>query len=335
MTSATRPRQGWFSRWVALWDEREAPTSLWLCRVLVSLVVLADLLNAELADARQASFAPPPDGLGFAAAQQWAAAWFGATSATADGLYWAAVIAAVCFLFGVATRVSGLALALTLAELGNFAPEGDRGVDTLLRIAILVLICSASHARSSFDASLMARLGKARPRLVPAWPRRLLTLQLVWLYFSAAHNRGDSAWWPTGGLTALATLLADPHYARFPPAWLGHVYPLTQVATALTMSFELGSPLLLLLTWLDRTPGRGGRWGELVRRYRVRWLWLGLGVTLHLGIALTMRLGIFSFGVLALYPVLVHPDEWARFSERLAAFSARIAGGRSRGRPSS
>jgi vitamin K-dependent gamma-carboxylase-like protein len=305
---------GWFargfSRWAALWDEREAPTSLWLCRVLVSSVVLVDLLDAALSGATAAAFAPPPDGLGYAASGQWSAHVFGATTATAQGLYWTAVIAAVCFLFGVATRASGLVLTLALAQLAGFAPEGDRGVDMLLRIAILILICSASHARWTFDAWLGKRLGRAAPTLVPAWPRRLLMLQLVWLYFSAAHNRGDAAWWPTGGFSALATLLCDPHYARFPPDWLQHVYPLTQVATATTMSFELGSPLLLLLTRFDRTPLSGGRVGELVRRYRIRWLWLGLGVMLHLGIALTMRLGIFSFGVLALYPVLIHPTEW-------------------------
>ena len=319
MTSATaaesasgaRPsRLGWFARWTALWDEREAPTSQWLCRVLVSLVVLADLLDAALSGAGVGAFAPPPDGLGYAASEQWAAELFGATAATAMGLYLAACIAALCFLFGVATRVSGLVLALVLAQLGSFAPEGDRGVDVLLRIAILILVCSGSHLRWSFDAWLAARFGKARATLIPAWPRRLLTLQLVWMYFSAAHNRADAAWWPTGGLSALATLLTDPHYARFPPGWLRHVYPLTQAATATTMSFELGSPLLLLLAWFDRAPTRGGRVGDLVRRYRVRWLWLGLGVMLHLGIALSMRLGIFSFGVLALYPVLIYPDEW-------------------------
>jgi hypothetical protein len=304
---------GWFTRWTALWDEREAPTSLWLCRVLVSAVVLADLLAAMVSGATVAAFAPPPDGLGYAAEGQWSARLFGATAATATGLYWVAGASALCFLFGLATRASGFVLALALAELGNFAPEGDRGVDVLLRIAILILACSGSHARWTLDARLRARFfGKSPPALVPAWPRRLLMLQLVWLYFSAAHNRGDVAWWPMGGFSALATLLSDPHYARFSPDWLGPVYPLTQVATATTMSFELGSPLLLLFTYFDRDPKRGGRLGAFLRRHHVRWLWLSLGVMLHLGIALTMRLGIFSFGVLALYPVLVYPDELQR-----------------------
>jgi hypothetical protein len=317
MIERATPRDGWWARWTALWDEREAPTSLWLCRVLVACVVLADLFSAELSGAGLGAFAPPPEGLGYATQGQWSTNLFGATTATAHGLYFMAGVGATCFLFGVATRVAGLGLALALAELGNLAPEGDRGVDVLLRIAILVLVCSGSHVRWSFDAWLGSRLGKLPPALIPAWPRRLLMLQLVWLYFSAAHNRGDPAWWPTGGFSALATLLNDPHYARFSPGWLAHVYPLTQAATVTTMSFELGSPLLLFLTYLDRDPHRGGRVGELVRRYRVRWLWLALGVMLHLGIAITMRLGIFSYGVLALYPVFIYPDEWRAWAARL------------------
>jgi hypothetical protein len=317
MTEVAAPRDGWLARWTKLWDEREPPTSLWLCRVLVACVVLADLVSAELSGAGLGAFAPPPAGVGYAIEGQWSARLFGATAATAQGLYFAAGAAALCFLLGAATRVAGLGLALALAELGNFAPEGDRGVDVLLRVAILILVCSGSHMCWSFDAWLRSRWGKPPPTQIPGWPRRLLMLQLVWLYFSAAHNRGDAAWWPSGGFSALATLLNDPHYARFSPSWLTNVYPLTQVATLTTMTFELGSPLLLLLTYLDRDQRRGGHIGELVRRYRVRWLWLALGVTLHLGIAVTMRLGIFSYGVLAIYPVLVYPDEWRRAARRL------------------
>jgi hypothetical protein len=221
---------------------------------------------------------------------------------------------------GMATRVSGLALALLLAELARFAPNGDRGVDVLMRIAVPILALSGSHSRWSVDAWLRRLRSKPPVVQVTAWPRYLLFAQLVWVYSSAAQNRYDSAWWPTGHFSALGTLLCDPHFARFDSGWVAALYPLTQVATASTMMFEGGSPLILLWTWLDRTPKQGGKLGERVRRFKVRWLWLAFGVMLHLGIALTMRLGIFSFGVLALYPVLVHPSElgaaWAWLRRR-------------------
>jgi hypothetical protein len=143
---------------------------------------------------------------------------------------------------------------------------------------------------------------------VPAWPRYLLFLQLIWVYFSAAHNRGRD-WTPAGEFTAIAEILADPPIARFAPGWTASVYPLTQAATAMTMVFELCAPLFLLATCLERQPERAFGLGHVVRRFRLRWAWLLVGVGLHLGIALTMRLGIFSFGVLALYPLFLHPDE--------------------------
>src|SRR5262249_54033012 len=54
---------------------------------------------------------------------------------------------------------------------------------------------------------------------------------------------------------------------------------------------------------------RGGRLTEIARRYRLRWGWLGVGGLLPPRIAPTMELGMFPFGVLALYsPVLPPPD---------------------------
>lgn len=308
-----------WERWVKFWDRREAPTSLWLCRILVSVVVAADLLQAWRVGMVPAAWTAPPDGLGWGSSIEplpWAVRLFGASPTVVVWLWGAALLACVTFGAGLLTRVSGIALALLLADLARYSPHGDRGVDVLLRVAAVVLSLSGSHVRWSVDAWLRQRLGKTIPTTVTAWPRYLLFAQLVWMYSSAAQHRYDPAWWPTGHFAALGTLLCDPHYARFDDAWVQAVYPLTQIATAATMTFELGSPLLLLWTWLDRSPGRGGRFGDVIRRFKVRWAWLCFGVLLHLGIALTMTLGIFSFGVLALYPVLVHPDElsaaWAR-----------------------
>lgn len=308
-----------WKRWVEFWDRREAPTSLWLCRVLVSVVIAADLLQAWSVGMVPAQWAPPPDGLGWGASVEplpWAVKLFGASSSVVVWLWAAALLTTLMFGLGLLTRASGIALALLLADLGRYSPDGDRGIDVLLRVAAVVLALSGSHVRWSVDAWLWRTLGKVAPTTVPAWPRYLLFAQLVWMYNSAAQHRSGSGWWPTGHFTALGTLLCDPHYARFGDDWVPSVFPLTQVATAATMTFELGSPLMLLWTWLDRSPHEGGRFGEKVRKLKVRWAWLCFGVSLHLGIALSMTLGIFSFGVLAMYPVLIHPDElsaaWAR-----------------------
>jgi hypothetical protein len=93
------------------------------------------------------------------------------------------------------------------------------------------------------------------------------------------------------------------------------------MATAISMTFELGAPLMIILTWLRKSGG--GRWGAALRRWRIRWIWLGAGAALHLGIALTMTLGCFPYGVLALYPLFLHPEEHAQLGEALRGRLAR------------
>lgn len=308
-----------FESWVRFWDQRESPRSLCATRVLVGLTLVGDLAYVQLLGARTAAWAPPPAGLGWGASSAQpplAARLLGASSETAALLFWLALGAALLFTVGALFRPAAWLLAMALTELAHFAPDGDRGIDKLLRIVVIVLALSGAGQRWSLDAWLRRRRGHAAPAAVHAWPRYLLFAQLCWMYFSAAHNRSGHAWWPQGGFAAISQILSDPHMARFAPGLATQIHPLLQTATALTMLFEMSAPLLIVVTFLDRRPGRGGLIGAWLRRFRVRWLWLALGCCLHLGIALTMRLGIFPFGVLALYPLLLHPDELERGAKR-------------------
>ena len=69
------------------------------------------------------------------------------------------------------------------------------------------------------------------------------------------------------------------------------------------MLFEIGAPLFLLSLFYRRSAERGGRLRSWFNRLRVREAWLFLGISFHLGLVFTMRLGIFPLGMLALYPV--------------------------------
>ncbi len=296
------------ARWVAFWDRREAPTSLAITRIFVGLVLLADLLQAKYAHAVETAWAAPPFGIAWGALntpQPFVARCFGATPQTAEALWWLAVLCSVLFLFGALYRVAAVLLSVILIQLGRFEPDTD-AIDQLLRIVVPILALSGAHACFSVTAWWARK--RARPVLerVPAWPRYLLILQLLWMYFSAAHNRSDAAWYPWGGFSAVSNVLGDPHFARFAPGTFRGAYRLTQLGTAATMLFEGSAPLMLLWLW---------------RGWRVRWVWLALGAALHLGIAITMQLGIFPFGMLALYPIFFAPEEFRKGLRRLGVHS--------------
>jgi hypothetical protein len=273
--------------WVELWDRREPPTALALVRIGLATVLLVDYLNVWRAGLVEPLYAAPPDG--FAIGQ----AWFG------GGMAWAvATVALVAIACGAATRVACVVFVVASAQLAMLTPNSESGLDGLARVTFLILALSHCNARWSVDALVMRRLGRDVPTEVPAWPRYLLLAQLVWVYFSGGMNKSGAEWGPQGGFTALANALSDPHAARFDPAWVGTIYPLTRVATALTMAFELGAPLYLVAY------AKGWR--------TMRWIWIGLGFAFELGIAFGLRLGSFPFGMLALYPVLLMPAELAR-----------------------
>jgi hypothetical protein len=270
--------------WVALWDRREPPTALAMVRIALACVLLVDYLYVWHAGLVGPVWSPPPHG--FAVGHP----WFGGDVA------WAiATVALVAIACGAATRVACVVFVVASAQLSALTPNGESGLDMLARVTFLILALSQCNARWSVDALVLRRLGRAVPAEVPAWPRYLLLAQLVWVYFSGGMNKSGAEWGPQGGFTALANALSDPHAARFDPAWVGTIYPLTRIATALTMVFELGAPLYLLAY------AKGWR--------RLRWIWIGLGISFELGIAIGLRLGSFPFGMLALYPVLLVPEE--------------------------
>jgi hypothetical protein len=285
-------------------DRREPATALALTRIAISAVLLADLLYIRALDLVAPLWAPAPIG--------YAVRYDGLLPLDAHGLWLAAVIALVAILVGAATRLACIAFVAISVQMSHLAPSSESGVDELFRIVFVILALSRCNAKWSLDAWLGRRFGRPPPAEVPAWPRYLLMLQIIWVYFSGGMNKSGEEWGPLGGFTALADALTDPHVARFDPSWLATAYPLTRVATAVTMAFELGAPLYLLAYYFAETRDRPGRVRALFNRARVRWIWLGLAVAFEVGLAIMMRLGDFPWGMLATFPVLLMPDELRR-----------------------
>lgn len=307
-------RRGW-EQWVALWDRREPATSMALVRIFVGAVVLFDLLWILRLDLVEALWAASPEGgLGFLGQGRPlppAYRLFGASSTTAWLLFGASLGAALALSAGLFSRASALVLLFSQGQLAAALPGGDRGIDVALRAFLLLLALSHAGDTLSLDARRRGR-PFVDDTAVPAWPRYLMLLQVVWIYFSAGVNKFQSLWYPPGGCIALHHVLHDPHYARFDPSWVVWARPLTQLGTFTTMVFEIGAPLLLIALHLENATGEPTRLRRMVAAIRPRWLFLGVGAFFHLGIAATLKIGIFPFGMLALYPALVPPELWRR-----------------------
>lgn len=308
--------------WVDLWDRRERPDSQAVVRILLGLLIFVDLLAIWRLDLVVPLYAPgDAGGLGRPLDRGTVPllyAWLPATAATATAAFWLAVAASATFTAGLATRVSALVLLLTLAQLSLIVPASDRGIDMLLRNGLMVLMFSSCGRAWSLDARLRTGRWGGDRSPQPAWPRYLLILQLVLLYSTAGMQKVASSWLPPDW-SALWVAMHDPHFARTDAAWAWSelLFPLTQAATAISWLWEWSAPLILLAYWYRDTEDRPGRLRAFFNRRHVLVWWLLLGASFHLGTHLTMRLGIFPFAVLSLYPAFVHPDAWGRLAGRL------------------
>ena len=308
-------------RWVAFWDRRESPLALVATRIALGLVVLFDLGVIGV-------YGLPPvlwglvDGLSTVApSTPWIYQVLPPSGAGPWILYGALVLTAGAFTAGFATRWAGLAFVVLYAQSDVINPLADRGIDRLIRIAILILSFSACSAMASVDARLRTGRWRGDDQPAPAWPRYLLLGQLVLTYFCAGLGKGGTEWLPVGRWSALYVVLQDPIFAVIDFSWLRRPIPFffSQVSTAGTHLWELSAPLVLLAAWFRATPERDGRLRRLFTRVRARDLYVMVGVVFHLGLALTMRLGVFPFAMLSMFWVFFRPEE-------VAAGVARVRG---------
>ncbi|MBM4364717.1 MAG: HTTM domain-containing protein [Deltaproteobacteria bacterium] len=311
-----------WARWRALWEGDDDPLPLVLVRVVLPLVFLWDFWQVHQLHLVIPLWGPGDAG-GMGDPEHRTAVpllyqWFAPTVATTRGAFWVLCASTMAVSLGLCLPLSSLATVLVYAQFAQVLPAADRGIDTFFRDVLLILAFSGASRRWGIDALLFGR----RERIA-AWPRRLLILQVVGLYFMAGVQKAGVAWWPWGGFSALFIVLQDMAVARHAFDWLQRYYPLTQLLTGATMAFELGACLVPYAYWSRHTRERPGWLRAQFNRLDIVPGWLLLGVGMHLGIAATMRLGVFPFAMLATYPAFFHGQEIRRVLGRLTVADAR------------
>jgi hypothetical protein len=321
----------WFEKVTALFDEREKPTVLALIRILVALTVVYDLVVVGLLDVPVWLWAPIDQGGVSPTATRESAAWFykvfSSTPDSAMTLYIGMLVSAALFGVGLFTRASAVVFVLLSAQSSILNDVGDRGIDRAIRIVILILACSAAGRAYSVDARIRTGSFLGDGALVAAWPRHLVLCQLVIMYTAAGLSKSATLWLPWGGHGALYVILNEPIYATRDFGFLAHpvLYFFTQVGTASSRTWELLSPVVLLAAHYRRTPDGPGRLREFMNRYPVRTIYVAFGVAFHVLLALTLKLGIFPWSMLAFFPAFFRPDEIETAFARLRARLSRKA----------
>jgi len=304
-------------RWVALWDEREPPTVLALIRIALALVVLVDLASVAKVGAQTWLWAAAEAGgisVWDAAASPPFYRVFSANAGSAQLLWGGLALSMACVGVGCCTRTAALVHVCLSAQAALINGPGDRAIDRLIRIVLLILVLSPAGKVWSLDAKWATGSFRGSPANAPAWPRYLILVQLVVMYCSAGLAKGGTAWYPWGGYRALYLTLQDPILAAADFRWLAQPVPYlaTRLATAVTHLWELAAPLVLVAAYHRRRPDRGAVVPRLLQRLPVRNAYVAVGVLFHLTLAATLRLGIFPFAMLACFPAFFRPDELAQ-----------------------
>ena len=191
--------------WVALWDRREDPRPVALVRIFMAAVVLVDWFRIWSMDLVVPLFATSAGGgMGMPLARKtvpWLHATFPEHAAWLG--FGTVVVLTITLGLGLLTRTSAMLLVLMWTQLALALPASDRGIDMLIRNVIFLLAFSSAGRVWSLDARIRTGSWRGDGALVPAWPRYLLVMQLVILYFTAGVQKVASSWTPFGGYSAL------------------------------------------------------------------------------------------------------------------------------------
>lgn len=213
-----------------------------------------------------------------------------------QGIAVLALGAALTLAVGLHSRLSAVALALFTYLLHSQNNEASGGSDQLL--GNLLFLLALSRAGETLSLDCLRRSGTLLSEaLVPAWSRRMILLQAIVVYTTTGLQKlVSTAWTPVDGFSALYLILQSPHWTRF-PSLIEDYGSFLRIPLALgsfaTIAWELTFPLVL------------------VRKLRPAYALLG--IFFHLGIELTMDVGLFGFLSLAMYPALF-PELCARLS---------------------
>lgn len=281
--------------------------SMALFRVVIAIILLADLLIR--ASDLQAMYSAE----GIYSAEmarewlgndwtRWSLYYLNDSAAVSGWLMVLNGMAATALLFGFQTRIATAACWVFLISLQYRSPFSSNGGDILLRVLLFWSLFLPLGACWSIDARL--RKQPIRPQFYVSVGTFALILQLCLMYYFTG-NAKMTKYWHDG--TALQYVLMFDDYGR-PVRHLMLLAPIVlPLFTWGTLGLEMMGPFFLWVPWFTRS---------------IRLALIAVFISFHLGIELTMTVGLFSWVSIAAWLLLL-PDVVWEFRWRRGASSGQ------------
>ena len=350
----TRARPGLWRRFVdgALLGQEDA-TALGMCRAAIVLVFTLSMLSHLGAVAEYFS----DDSVIFgefarkAFHSRWSLFFYVREAWAVRLIYAVGVLAHVCWMFGLFTRLSSVVAWLVWISMVGRNPLLYSMPDQWHSALAFFLMLLPTGRGFSLDARWRGLGGT-----VPVWCRRIIQLQLAALYVNAAMAKTGDTWRVTG--EAMYYAAASPYNRHFLiNEWLAALQPyVLKPATFAVLYWEMTFGAFVVFEWFrESSRARGLRYvqlglaliGALVYAWSsslvilssaavlaalvvldwfkratgwrwipsARWLFLGFGVLMHAGIQLLLYVAWFSPLTVATYLAFLHPSEATRLRE--------------------
>lgn len=315
----TEARSGWdFTEWLVSIIGRlagdEDPLTLGVARAVIAGVLLVSALchigavaeyfsDESMLYGRFAALAfPSRRSIFFDIGDPWAV----------RAIFGVGVVALALWCVGLFTRVSGFVGMFVWISLYGRNPLLYAYPDQLAMVLGFLLLWMPAGRGFSLDARWRGLGGP-----VPLWCRRVLQLQLAILYVATGYEKTGETWDPDG--TAIYYTVVNPYNRHYDVGqFAAAVQPwLLRPLTLVVLCWERWFGYFVILHWVYEALGRRlPAWGERAREGRpgwplpdLRWVFLGFGAAMHLGIQLSVYVVLFSPLVVGTYVCFLTGDD--------------------------
>jgi hypothetical protein len=214
-------------------------------------------------------------------------------------IYWLiTAVAVLCMAIGYRSRLASIASFVLMAGFQERLPPLFDGSDTVIRMLLFWHMVVPSNRVWSVDAILAERRGTPLDRLGPAFGVRLMQLQIAFIYLITACCKIPGHTWQQGD--ALHYVLHLNHV--FSRSWALSVADnpfLMAVGTYYTLVLEF-SFLPLVFFPIPKL----NKW--------TRALAMSMAIAMHIGIAFTVNVGLFSY-LMPITMMMFCEPEWSQW----------------------